>query len=161
MKQFRSALMLFCTVSLMLCLSGCFVKSYYPFYTDQAVQYNVLNFKTFMLVDENGRPKLDKPGTITSDKIIISHKNGESEQINIKFFKAGNTLFLDAQGFFAKETMMYSSMHTLGIHVLYRVGLGKGSISLTPLNTKWFIDAVGNNRISLPGVCAEISRSCG
>lgn len=145
-----------CALSLVLLLSGCLVQSLQPFYTDES-KVKVPELKgEWKLVTDWGRDVSGteiKPWVLGEDQVTTYNESNETAQIQMVYFKMGETLYCDSGAGDPGKTAKineYWVWHFVSAHTLWKVELKEDVVRFLPMDLDWMKDAMQNGRILVP-----------
>ncbi|MHB8880726.1 MAG: hypothetical protein ACYC69_04340 [Thermodesulfovibrionales bacterium] len=145
--------------SLLLCmvLSGCFIQSFQPFYTEGSLIDLPEIAGAWQLVSQGSENLADKyrePWQFEKDRIWTFEK-GVSSRLDVKYFRIDDTLFADlvmAEPEEGRGPNQWWLLHTVPVHSVCKVRLSGDTLSFSPLNGDWLIGMLKKKKIVLPSV---------
>ena len=151
---------------LCLALTGCFIQSIHPFYTDAARVKMPEALGDWILVAATGedlstnaiRPWVFSEGDKERYNILVHDKENAPAQIKAVFFKVGEHAFCDfTAGELGDETKLnvYWVWNVRSVHTVYRVDKGENELKLIPLDFQWVSKSVDDKELSLPYIKEE------
>jgi hypothetical protein len=141
-------------------LSGCFMQSVRPFYTENLLADMPEMQGAWHLVSqgkEDISSKYKEPWRFSKDRIETFEK-GVASSLVVRYFNVEGSLFADlspAEPEEGKGPNPWWMMHALAVHSVCSVKPGKDSLSFTPLNGEWLYDRIKEKKILLPYMLAE------
>lgn len=147
-------------------LTGCFVQSIHPFYTDAARVKMPEVLGEWDLVAATGedlstngvKPWVFSEGDENRYSILVHDKENAAAQIKAVFFKAGEQVFCDfTAGALPDEMKLntYWVFNVRAVHTVYRADLGGDELKLIPLDFQWVTKAIENKELDLPHIKEE------
>ena len=136
-------------------LTGCWVQSLYPFYTDQtriAIPAHIVG--QWVLTDEEGDDQGSKPWSFSEGK-IHSHYKGVEMSSEAVFFKVDDVLFVDVEGgesVFVKGDDLediWLNAHRHSVHQVYKVETTDNEMTLLPLDIDWVLKQIESGAVKL------------
>ena len=130
---------IFCALAVSMLLSGCFIRSLNPFYTDGSVIELPAAKGQWKFVErgnENLSDKYKEPWIFTEDTIETFEK-GVKSTLNAKYFTIENDIFVDlspAEPDEGKIPNEWWAIHVMPVHSVCKVDIADDTLSLTPLN---------------------------
>ena len=141
-------------------LSGCFVQSIHPFYTDAARIAMPQVFGEWDLqraagenVATNGiKPWTFSDGGKTNCTILVHDKENTPANISAVFFKVANRTYCDFTAGDPENTKLnaYWVWNLRAIHTVYQVDAKGDDLKLKPMDYEWFTKAVEKGEIKVP-----------
>ncbi|MFC1462927.1 hypothetical protein ACFLQU_04895 [Verrucomicrobiota bacterium] len=135
-------------------LSGCFIQSFQPFYTDDLVLDIPAIEGKWSLVKKGKEDVADnypQPWEFTDDAITTFEHN-VSSILEATYFKVADVTFLDlapSEPDEDKGPNEWWTIHTVPVHSVCKVDLSTNALSLTPLNGEWVEEMLEEKKISL------------
>ncbi|EKD25910.1 MAG: hypothetical protein ACD_79C01445G0002 [uncultured bacterium] len=134
-------------------LSGCFIKSLYPFYTEKDIVFDNSIIGTWM--DNDSSKWIIKQhskwmnGKANSYQVGIVEKGGEKSTYNVHLFKLNNQLYLD---FYPIGSIAASSMaeeNIVATHSLAKITYTSKTIKVQWFNEMWMEQLLKQNKIRI------------
>ena len=137
------------------CLSGCFIQSFQPFYTDDLVTDHPGIKGKWSLVrkgDEEVAQKYPQPWVFTDDE-ITTFEHSISSILDVTYFTIGESTFVDltpAEPDEDKGPNEWWTIHTIPVHSVCKVVMSADALSLTPLDGEWVAKLLEKRRLPCP-----------
>jgi hypothetical protein len=139
MRTFRTFIIF---ISFLLPLSGCLVYSLNPFYTkEKIIEYpSVIGTWECVKGCDDAEIPLGKDWQFTENSVRVTDREGRQSNLVARYFKVGETVFLDTTIHDLDSLAAITSMHLLPAHLLTKVEMDteKEMLTLTTLNYNWF-----------------------
>ena len=131
--------LLIAALSALALVSGCYVQSLHPFYTDETkipIPENILGH--WNLVRENDRDMTENypEAWKFSEEEIICYDVGVMANLKSVFFEVDGVLFLDVQAG-SSSGNGWLNVHLLSVHQAYKVETNENEMAIIPLDYKW------------------------
>lgn len=149
MKTMRTILV--CTI-ICLPLIGCIVQSLHPFYTEKVVidfPRIMGNWDLILTGEEDVSEDGKKPWQFTKDTIEIVDEKGRRSVLKAKYFKVGDTVFVDSTAVDPEEQAGIAewwALHVIPVHLLCKIQIEEDTLILIPLNYNWFDEHAGESK---------------
>ncbi len=136
-------------------LAGCIVQSLNPFYTkDTLLELKELNGKwvPLKLIGEDVSHENIKPWIFNDDKIYTSDQEGNSSVLSVRYFKVGDTFFMDTtitDDDIGGKLSGYSGLHIVPVHCVCKLELNEDSLTLISLDAAWLEDLIDKSKIQI------------
>lgn len=147
-------------VLLTVLLSGCFMQSIHPFYTDASLVDVPEISGSWRLISQGSEDlsgKYREPWHFGKDK-IETYEKGVNSSLDVKYFRVEGTLFADLISSKPDETKgpnFWWMLHVLPMHSVCRVHISGDTVSFTPLNGDWLTRKLKDKAIALPFIYTE------
>lgn len=135
-------------------LSGCFIQSFQPFYTDESVidlPEIVGEWQLVKIGNDDASAKYPEPWAFAENEITTFENNVRSD-LGVTYFKIGNVTFADltpAETSGENNPNEWWLLHVVPVHSVCRVELSAETLILTPLNGEWVGSLMETEKISL------------
>ncbi len=135
-------------------LSGCFMQSLQPFYSQQmVVQMPELSGKWLLVSagNENVTKKYPEPW-IFDQSTLRTFDKGVASLLNVVWFRIDDALFADFSASDSEQTTQLNAwwtMHSISVHSVCKVLIDKETLSLIPLDGEWISKAIDKREIPL------------
>jgi hypothetical protein len=147
------SILLFATIALL--LSGCFIKSLYPFYTKKDLVYDQTLTGTWLdndsskwvIKQQNNWPVSSSPEQ--SYQVEITDKDGKQCSFNVHLFRLNKQLYLDfyPSGKIGSNDIIEGNI--VATHSIAKVGYNAKNIKVQWFNEIWFEQLLKQNRIRI------------
>lgn len=139
--------------SLVLLMTGCFVQSIYPFYTEETkVELNEINGEWVSIIQQgdNVEKKNITPWSFNNKKIITYDERNIKSKLECTYFKVGKNLFVDtiAGEPDTKINLFWAAGITL-VHTVCKVNINDRTLELIPMNFDWIEKRIKENKLEL------------
>lgn len=149
----------------LLLLSGCFVQSISPFYTDDLKTDvpEIIGKWVPIALGEKKDVQNVMPWTCTQNTIESYDANNNFAEIDVTYFTLENVLYVDYTAGELKDKNgkqvgnTYWNTVMRPVHWLCKVTLSNDTLRFTPLSMGWFQDNVKNDTLPLPYVTQKKS----
>jgi hypothetical protein len=143
-------------------LAGCFIQSFQPFYTPETViPLESIRGEWMLTAKGDANVKDDYPEPwVFSETSLLTYEKGIASILDVTFFKAGDTVFMDLTPGVIDETTGpngWWAMHNIPTHSVCRVDLDGATLKLTPLDGEWLVKKIQAKEISLPMLAIDAS----
>ncbi len=135
-------------------VSGCFIQSFRPFYTeDLVVQIPEINGLWYLTAkgEDDESERYPEPWEF-SDRSIVTIEKGIRSALEVTWFRIGTTTFADLKATDLDESKApnpWWGMHIISVHSVCRVDADKDVLRLTPLDGDWLVKKIQNKEITL------------
>ena len=152
----RIATAVLCTIL----LSGCFIQSFCPFYTENmAIEMPGIAGKWLLVKkgNEDVSQKYPEPWVFGEDEITTFERSVRSV-LNARYFKAKDLTFVDLSPSARnndKDLNECLKFHLIPVHSVCKVALTDNALELTPLDRKWVHQMFQEDKIPLSHVVVE------
>lgn len=138
-------------ILLVMFLSGCFIQSFQPFYTDEVVvalpevegEWYLLERGSDEVAGEYPEPWRFGEGRVTT------YQEGVDSDLEVTYFRVGDDYFADFSPSEAGRNGWWR-LHNIAVHSVCRVELAAEEMLLTPLDGEWLVKMLQEEKISLP-----------
>lgn len=139
--------------SLFALVSGCFIQSIHPFYTEETkVKLDTINGEWLSVVQsgKNVENKKISPWSFKDETLITYDEKNIKSKLECTYFKAGNNLFIDTiAGEPDTEANAFWVAGIALVHTVCKVTLNKNTLELTPINFDWFEKRIKEKKLDL------------
>ncbi|TAN37869.1 MAG: hypothetical protein EPN25_14940 [Nitrospirae bacterium] len=148
------SLRIFGCLLLSVVLSGCFIQSFHPFYTEGSLIDLPEITGAWQLVSQGSENLADQyrePWQFEKNRIWTFEK-GVSSRLDVKYFRVEGTLFADlvmAEPEEGSGPNKWWLLHTVPVHSVCKVQLSGDTVSFNPLNGDWLIGQIKKKKIIL------------
>src|ERR1051325_9887762 len=138
---------------LLICLTGCIVQSFYPFYTEKSkVALPQLNgeWDPVTTWGEDMKSTNIPPWLISTDQILTFDPASHQAKIQTSFFNVGGQLFCDSiAGTIGDDTPWYFAWHSRPVHTVTKVEAIGNVLTFRPLDLDWLTNRLATGKVSL------------
>ena len=141
-------------ILLAILMSGCFIQSFQPFYTeDSLIKLPAIQGKWLLVKkgDENVAQKYPQPWVFGEDEITTFEDNVGSV-LNVQYFMVKDMTFVDLEPSEPdkdKGINRWWTIHTIPVHSVCKVDLSPNSLNLTPLDGDWVEKMLEKKKVSV------------
>jgi hypothetical protein len=135
-------------------LSGCFIQSIQPFYT-QDLKIEFPRVKGAWLLkkigDEDVSAKYPEPWIFT-ERAIKTFEYAVESELTTQFFKIGDTLFVDLKAgdpYQLKNPNHWWNLHVIPVHSVCKVLIRDNQLFMTPLDGDWVTARIKKKELNL------------
>jgi hypothetical protein len=138
-------------------LSGCFIQSFQPFYTDEVVVDLPSIIGEWMMVkmgDRDVTKSHPQPWVFRDGEVTTFDENIDSI-LKVKYFRVKKITFIDlfpSDPDKTKGPNGWWAIHTIPVHSVCKVELSGNTLIITPLNGSWVKKMLKGKEISLSNV---------
>jgi len=141
-------------------LSGCFIQSFQPFYTDDlALDIPAVSGKWLLVKKGNKDVSKDYPQPwVFTDNEITTFEHNVSSILDVQYFMVADVTFVDlapSEPDKDKGPNGWWAIHTVPVHSVCKVELQADTLTLTPLNGEWIEEMLEEKKISLSFVTVD------
>lgn len=135
-------------------VSGCFIQSFRPFYTEELViKMPEINGNWYLTAkgEDDETDKYPEPWEFQESAIITYEKHVRSILIST-LFKIDDVTFIDLKASDIDETNAPNAwweLHVIAVHSVCRVDFDKDVLRLTPLDGDWLVKKIQDKTIDL------------
>ena len=140
-------------IFMVLLLQGCFIQSFQPFYTDEAVVVLPEVEGEWYLIEhgeEDVAAEYPQPWLFDRAQVTTYQENLASD-MKVKYFRVNGVLFADFSPSEADEVKnAWWRLHNIAVHSVCRLELSEGKLRLIPLDGEWLVEMLEEKKVSLP-----------
>ena len=148
------------TILIAIFVSGCFVQSFQPFYTeDLVIDIPAIEGKWLLVKkgNDNVAGEYPQPWVFGKNEILTFEENVGSV-LDVTYFTVKDVTFVDvapSEPDKDKGPNEWWTIHTIPVHSVCKIDLSGNSLNLTPLNGDWVGKMLEENKISLSHVAVD------
>ena len=132
-------------------LSGCYVQSIQPAYTDKTMAYDPELVGTWVS-DEDEEYVFTLSDTTRGAYTLVSDQGGATARFEAVLFQVGGAAFLDIYPEAPETENTFYMDHLLRVHDILRVEMEDDTLWVQDFDAEWLQDAINKKKVKLSNV---------
>jgi len=132
-------------------LSGCYVQSIRPAYTEKTIAYDPEMVGTWVS-DEDEEYVFTMSDTTRGRYTLLSDQGGSEARFEAVLFQVGGAAFLDIYPEAPETENTFYMDHLLRVHNILRVEMDADTLWVQDFDAEWLQDAINKKQVRVPNV---------
>jgi hypothetical protein len=135
-------------------ISGCYVQSIRPAYTEKTIAYDPEMVGTWVS-DEDEEYVFTMSDTTRGRYTLLSDQGGSEARFEAVLFQVGGAAFLDIYPEAPETENTFYMDHLLRVHNILRVEMDADTLWVQDFDAEWLQDAINKKQVRVPNVLLD------